>query len=132
MAKMRAIEVSKAGGPFRAVEREIPTPGPRQVRIKVEACGVCHSDALVRGGSYPGLTLPRIPGHEIAGRIDEVGANVDRWKVGDRVGVGWHGEHCNECVMCRKGWFINCERGKITGLTFDGGYAEYVVVPVEA
>jgi D-arabinose 1-dehydrogenase-like Zn-dependent alcohol dehydrogenase len=129
---MRAVQVSKAGGPFELVEREIPEPGPGTVRVQVESCGICHSDALVRGGAYPGLSLPRIPGHEIAGRVDKVGAEVVEWKKGDRVGVGWHGGHCFVCNACRKGLFINCERAKITGISFDGGYAEYAVVPHEA
>ena len=132
MAKMRAVQVSTAGGPFELVEREIPTPGRGQVRIKVEACGICHSDALVKFAAYPGVTLPRIPGHEIAGYIDEIGPGVSLWKVGHRVGVGWHGGHCFECYPCRKGQFINCQNGKITGITHDGGYAEYVVVPSES
>jgi D-arabinose 1-dehydrogenase-like Zn-dependent alcohol dehydrogenase len=129
MAKMRAVQVSKAGGPFELVEREVPQPGPAQLRIKVEACGICHSDGLVKSGAYPGLQLPRIPGHEIAGRVDAVGANVSAWKTGDRAGVGWHGGHCMECVPCRKGLFINCVKAQVTGISFDGGYAEYVVVP---
>jgi propanol-preferring alcohol dehydrogenase len=132
MAKMRAMVVSKAGGKFEKVEREIPTPGPREVRVRVEACGMCHSDAIVKGGRYPGLTLPRVPGHEIAGRIDAVGGEVKDWKEGQRVGVGWYGGHCGECASCRRGDFMNCAKGKITGITFDGGYAEYVVVPREA
>jgi propanol-preferring alcohol dehydrogenase len=102
------------------------------VRIKVEACGVCHSDAIVKGGRYPGLTLPRVPGHEIAGRIDAVGAGVTAWIAGDRVGVGWHGGHCFVCDACRRGLFLNCERAKVTGISHDGGYAEYVVVPAES
>ena len=129
---MRAVQVSKPGGPFELVERELPEPGPGQVRIQVEACGICHSDALTRSGQYPGLTLPRIPGHEIAGRVEKVGANVTEWKKGDRVGVGWHGGHCFVCNACRKGLFINCERQQITGISYDGGYAEYVVVPHES
>jgi propanol-preferring alcohol dehydrogenase len=133
MAKMmRAVQVSKPGGAFELVEREIPEVSPGQVRIQVEACGICHSDALVKAGAYPGLSLPRIPGHEIAGRVDKVGANVTEWKKGDRVGVGWHGGHCFVCNACRKGLFINCERGQVTGISYDGGYAEYVVVPREA
>jgi alcohol dehydrogenase, propanol-preferring len=133
MAKMmRAVQVSRPGGPFELVEREIPEPGPAQVRIHVEACGICHSDALVKTGAYPGLSLPRIPGHEIAGRVEKVGAAVTEWKKGDRVGVGWHGGHCFVCKSCRKGLFINCENAKVTGISFDGGYAEYVVVPHEA
>jgi alcohol dehydrogenase, propanol-preferring len=132
MAKMRAVQVSKAGGPFELVERDVPQPGPNQVRIKVEACGICHSDAFVRAGAFPGMTLPRIPGHEIAGRVDVVGANVTEWKAADRVGVGWHGGHCFVCASCRKGYFLNCEKAQITGISYDGGYAEYVVVPHEA
>jgi D-arabinose 1-dehydrogenase-like Zn-dependent alcohol dehydrogenase len=126
------MQVSKAGGAFEAVERAIPEVGPRQVRIKVEACGVCHSDALVKTGAYPGLKLPRVPGHEIAGRVDAVGSEVTAFKKGERAGVGWHGGHCFICTACRKGLFIVCERGQVTGITFDGGYAEYVVVPQEA
>jgi len=129
---MKAVQVAKPGGPFEVVEREVRDPGPSEIRIKVEACGVCHSDALVRGGAYPGLTLPRVPGHEIAGRVDALGSGVTAWRVGDRAGVGWHGGHCFECRACRKGLFINCEKGRITGLTFDGGYAEYAVVPALA
>jgi D-arabinose 1-dehydrogenase-like Zn-dependent alcohol dehydrogenase len=129
---MRAVRVSKAGGPFELVEREIPEVGPSQIRIKVEACGICHSDAFVKGGAFPGLALPRVPGHEIAGRVDAVGEQVTSFRKGDRAGVGWHGGHCFVCNACRKGLFINCERGQITGISFDGGYAEYVVVPYEA
>jgi 2-desacetyl-2-hydroxyethyl bacteriochlorophyllide A dehydrogenase len=129
---MRAVQVSKPGGAFELVERELPEVSPGQVRIQVEACGICHSDALVKSGAFPGLSLPRIPGHEIAGRVDKVGANVTEWKKGDRVGVGWHGGHCFVCSACRKGLFINCEKGQITGISYDGGYAEYVVVPREA
>src|SRR6266542_6438759 len=129
---MRAVQLAKAGGPFELVERAVPEPAAGEVRIRVEACGICHSDAIVRAGAYPGLTLPRVPGHEIAGRVDAVGAGVAGWKPGDRVGVGWHGGHCFRCTACRKGWFINCERARITGISFDGGYAEYVVVPQEA
>jgi len=132
MAKMKAVQVSKAGGPFELVEREVPEPAARQVRIKVEACGICHSDAFVKSGGFPGLKLPRIPGHEIAGRIDAVGPEVTMWKKGDRVGVGWHGGHCFQCVACRKGLFINCEKALLTGISYDGGYAEYTVVPQEA
>jgi D-arabinose 1-dehydrogenase-like Zn-dependent alcohol dehydrogenase len=133
MAKMmRAVQVSKPGGAFELTERELPDVGPGHIRIQVEACGICHSDAYVKGGAFPGLSLPRIPGHEIAGRVEVVGANVTEWKKGDRVGVGWHGGHCFVCNACRKGLFINCERAQITGITYDGGYAEYVVVPHEA
>jgi len=129
---MRAVQVSKPGGAFELVERELPEPASGQIRIQVEACGICHSDALVKFGAYPGLSLPRIPGHEIAGRVEKVGPNVTEWQKGDRVGVGWHGGHCFVCNACRKGLFINCERGQVTGISYDGGYAEYLVVPHEA
>jgi D-arabinose 1-dehydrogenase-like Zn-dependent alcohol dehydrogenase len=132
MAKMKAVHASKAGGPFEVVSHDVRDPGRREIRVRVKACGVCHSDAMTRNGAYPGLTLPRIPGHEIAGRVDAVGADVTAWKPGDRVGVGWHGGHCFQCVPCRKGDFINCEKAQITGVTLDGGYAEYVIVPFEA
>jgi D-arabinose 1-dehydrogenase-like Zn-dependent alcohol dehydrogenase len=131
MGKMRAVQVSSEKV-FELVEREVPEPAPGQVRIKVAACGVCHSDAFVKSGAYPGLVLPRVPGHEIAGVVDAVGSGVTAWKPGDRVGVGWHGGHCFQCTPCRKGLFINCENGKTTGISFDGGYAEYTVVPHEA
>jgi D-arabinose 1-dehydrogenase-like Zn-dependent alcohol dehydrogenase len=132
MGKMRAVVVSKPGGTFEPIERDIPSPGPRQVRVRVEACGMCHSDAVVRGGRFPGLTLPRIPGHEIAGRVDAVGADAEMWKEGQRVGIGWYGGHCGACDSCRRGDFMNCAYAKVTGVTFDGGYAEYVVAPREA
>jgi propanol-preferring alcohol dehydrogenase len=129
---MKALQVSKAGGPFELVERDVPDAGPGQVRVKVEACGMCHSDAFVRAGAFPGMTLPRVPGHEIAGRVDAVGPDVTAWKVGQRVGVGWHGGHCFECGACRRGLFLNCEKAQITGISYDGGYAEQVVVREEA
>lgn len=126
---MKAVQVSAPNGAFEIVERDIPTPARGWVRIKVEACGVCHSDMFVKAGAYPGIKLPRVPGHEIAGRIDAVGDEVTAWKTGDRVGVGWHGGHCFECDACRRGQFINCQNAKVTGISHDGGYAEYVVVP---
>jgi alcohol dehydrogenase, propanol-preferring len=129
---MKAVQVSKAGGEFEIVEREDPQPGPGQVRVKVEACGICHSDAFVKHGGFPGLTYPRIPGHEVAGVVDMVGEGVTAWSVGERVGVGWHGGHCFTCNACRRGQFINCEKAKITGITHDGGYAELMVTPWEA
>lgn len=129
---MKAVQVSKAGGNFEVVERPTPQPGPGQVRIKVEACGICHSDVLVKEGLWPGIQYPRVPGHEIAGRIDAIGPNVTLWKPGQRVGAGWHGGHCFECDPCRRGDFVNCRFEKITAITFDGGYAEYVIVPAEA
>jgi D-arabinose 1-dehydrogenase-like Zn-dependent alcohol dehydrogenase len=132
MPTMKAVQISKPGGDFEVVERPIPEPGRGQVRIKVEACGICHSDALVKEGHWPGIQYPRVPGHEIAGRIDAVGADVTSWKPGQRVGVGWHGGHCFVCNPCRRGDFINCQNEKITAITFDGGYQEYMVVGAEA
>jgi len=132
MARMKAAQIGKPGAEFEVVEREIPEPGPLQVRIKVEACGVCHSDVLVKDGLWPGLQYPRVPGHEISGHIDALGANVRMWKPGQRVGVGWHGGHCFECEPCRRGDFILCRFAKVTGISYDGGYAEYVVVPQDA
>ena len=132
MTKMRAVQVTKANGTFEVVERDVHDPKAGELRIKVEACGVCHSDLFVKSGAYPGLALPRVPGHEIAGRIDAVGPNAGNWKVGDRVGVGWYGGHCGECSSCRKGQFINCKQGLVTGISFDGGYADYAVVPFQA
>jgi propanol-preferring alcohol dehydrogenase len=132
MPKMKAVQVSKANGPFELVERDVPEPKRGQVRIKVEACGVCHSDMLVKSGAFPGLALPRVPGHEIAGVVDAVADGVTQWKKGDRVGVGWHGGHCFQCNACRKGLFINCVNAKITGISHDGGYAEFAVVPQES
>ncbi len=132
MATMRAVQVAKAGGDFELVERNIPDPGRAQVRIKVEACGICHSDVIVKLGIFPGQQYPRIPGHEIAGRIDAVGADVKQWKPGQRVGVGWHGGHCFICEYCRRGDFILCQNEKITAIHFDGGYADYMIAPAEA
>ena len=129
---MKVVQVSRPGGGFELVERPVPEPGKSGVRIKVEACGICHSDLLVKEGFWPGLQYPRVPGHEIAGRVDAVGADVTLWKPGQRVGVGWHGGHCFICDPCRRGEFILCQSEKITALSFDGGYAEYVVVPQEA
>jgi D-arabinose 1-dehydrogenase-like Zn-dependent alcohol dehydrogenase len=129
---MKAVQVSKPGGDFELVERNIPEPARGQVRIKVEACGICHSDALVKEGHWPGIQYPRVPGHEIAGRIDAVGADVTNWMPGQRVGVGWHGGHCFVCDACRRGDFINCQNEKITGITHDGGYQEYMISPAEA
>lgn len=132
MSRMKAVQISKAGGDFELVERSTPEPGRGQVRIKVEACGICHSDALVKEGYWPGIQYPRVPGHEIAGRIDAVGADVSNWKPGQRVGVGWHGSHCFVCDACRRGEFVLCKNEKITGISHDGGYAEYMVSPAEA
>jgi D-arabinose 1-dehydrogenase-like Zn-dependent alcohol dehydrogenase len=132
MSKMKAVQVSTPGGNFEVVERNIPQPGRNQVRIKVEACGICHSDVLVKEGHWPGIQYPRVPGHEIAGRIDAIGADVANWKPGQRVGVGWHGGHDFTCNACRRGDFINCQNEKITGISFDGGYQEYMIAPAEA
>src|SRR5271170_4227552 len=132
MPKMKAVQVSKPGGNLELVERDIPEPGRSQVMIKVEACGICHSDALVKEGHWPGIQYPRVPGHEVAGRIDAVGADVTNWKPGQRIGVGWHGGHDFTCNACRRGDFINCQHEKITGISYDGGYQEYMVVPAEA
>jgi D-arabinose 1-dehydrogenase-like Zn-dependent alcohol dehydrogenase len=129
---MRVVQVSKPGGNFELVDRPVPEPGRGQVRIKVEACGICHSDALVKEGHWPGIQYPRIPGHEIAGRIDAVGPDVTNWKPGQRVGAGWHGGHCFQCDPCRRGHFILCQFEKITGVSFDGGYAEYMLARAEA
>ncbi|MBS1850238.1 MAG: alcohol dehydrogenase catalytic domain-containing protein [Acidobacteria bacterium] len=129
---MKAAQISKPGGNFEVVERPVPVPGVRQVRIKVEACGVCHSDVLVKEGLWPGLPYPRVPGHEIAGRIDAVGEGVTQWSVGQRVGVGWHGGHCFVCEPCRRGDFVLCRNQKVTGISYDGGYQEYMVAPAEA
>jgi len=130
--KMKAAQISKAGGDWELVERDIPEPGPGQVRVKIEACGICHSDAVVKDGIWPGLQYPRVPGHEIAGRVDAVGANVNSWAVGQRVGVGWHGGHCFVCEQCRRGDFAMCINRKVTGIDFDGGYATHVIVPAPA
>ncbi|MGO4886113.1 MAG: alcohol dehydrogenase [Bryobacteraceae bacterium] len=133
MAKMRAVQVSRAGGPFEMVEREIPDPGPGSVRIKVQACGVCHSDSLVKEGQWPGLTYPRVPGHEVIGVVDAVGAGVAGWKPGERAGLGWNGGYCGYCHNCRRGNFFACQTATyITGITSDGGYADYTVARAEA
>lgn len=132
MPKMRAVQVSKPKGPFEIVEREIPSPGPGEVRIKVQACGICHSDMMVKDGLFPGIQFPRVPGHEVAGVIDAVGEGVKDWSVGQKVGVGWYGGHCTECEACRRGDFILCAKGKIAGISYDGGYAEYMIAPKQA
>jgi len=132
MARMKAVQATRPGGEWELVERDIPHPAAHQVRIKVHACGVCHSDMFVKEGHWPGLQFPRTPGHEIAGLIDEVGSAVSAWNRGQRVGVGWHGGHCGRCDLCRKGDFILCRSGQVCGISYDGGWAEYVVVPAEA
>jgi len=132
MTKMRAAQVPRPNGPFEIVEREIPQPDAGKVRIKVQACGVCHSDSLTKEGTYPGIQYPRVPGHEVVGVIDAVGANVAGWTPGQRVGVGWHGGYCGICDPCRHGNFFACVTGQVTGITFDGGYADYLIAPFSA
>jgi D-arabinose 1-dehydrogenase-like Zn-dependent alcohol dehydrogenase len=129
---MKAAQVSAAGAGLKVVELKIPEPGPGQVRIKVQACGICHSDAIVVEGRRPGIPYPRVPGHEVAGVVDALGTGVTDWQKGQRVGVGWHGGHDGTCLECRRGDFKNCRNEKNPGLSYDGGYAEYMVAPVEA
>src|SRR5215471_13896718 len=129
---MRSVQVSKPKGPLEIVERDIPEPAARQVRIKVQACGICHSDSLTKEGLFPGIQYPRVPGHEIAGIIDVVGKDVGEWKPGQRVAVGWHGGNCGHCDSCRRGDFVTCSYLQVPGLAYDGGYADYVIVPTEA
>jgi len=129
---MRAAVIPEAGADFELTERPLPDPGPSEVRVAVDACGICHSDVFVKEGTFPGVSYPRTPGHEVVGRVDAVGAEVTSWSEGERVGAGWHGGHCFTCEPCRRGDFLQCENAEITGLTFDGGYAEYATVPAEA
>src|SRR5436190_1558989 len=131
---MKAAQISKPGGDWELIERDIPDPGVGQVRVKVEACGICHSDALVKEGLWPGLQFPRVPGHEVIGVIDAVGKDVPtRWSAGMRVGVGWHAWHCGYCNNCRRAEFFACQTGiQVTGISFDGGYADYMLAPVTA
>src|SRR6266581_4600553 len=131
--KMRAVQVPRAGGPLELLERDIPEPQPGWVRVKVEACGVCHSDSLIKEGLWPGIQYPRVPGHEVIGVVDAVGEGVNPWKSGQRVGVGWHGGNCGYCDHCRRGEFFACEVALLTtGISFDGGYAEYMLAPAAA
>lgn len=131
--KMRVAQITRANGPFEIVERPIPEPPADWVRIKVQACGICHSDSVVKEGLWPGLQFPRVPGHEVMGVIDAVGESVSQWKVGERVGVGWHGGNCGHCDNCRRGDFFACTVDlKVTGISFDGGYGEYMVAPTMA
>jgi D-arabinose 1-dehydrogenase-like Zn-dependent alcohol dehydrogenase len=132
IAPMRAAQIPKPGADFQIVEREIPKPGAGEVRIKVQACGVCHSDMFTKEGAWPGIQYPRVPGHEVAGIIDELGAGVSEWTEGQRAGVGWHGGHDGTCLSCRRGDFGNCRNLKIAGISYDGGYQQYMVAPVEA
>ena len=132
IAPMKAAQIPKPGGDFEIVERDIPKPGAGHVRIKVQACGVCHSDVFTKEGTWPGIQYPRVPGHEVAGVIDELGAGVSMWKKGQRAGVGWHGGHDGTCLQCRRGDFRNCVNLKVPGISYDGGYEQYMVAPVEA
>jgi len=133
MSSMRVAQVSHPNGPFELIEREIPEPGAGSVRIQVQACGICHSDSLVKEGTFPGLQYPRVPGHEVVGLIDAVGPGVAGWTAGQRVGVGWHGGHCGYCGACRRGDFFACQLAlQITGISYDGGYADYMIAPAVA
>jgi D-arabinose 1-dehydrogenase-like Zn-dependent alcohol dehydrogenase len=132
MSRMRAVHVKSANGAFELVERDIPEPPERHVRIRVQACGVCHSDSFTKLGEFPGIQYPRVPGHEIVGILDAVGTGVPEWRPGQRVGVGWHGGHCGHCRSCRRGDFITCAYGQIPGISYDGGYADYMIAPFEA
>lgn len=132
MAKMRAVQVRHGKGPLELVEREIPEPGPADVRVKIDACGICHSDSFTKEGLWPGIRYPRVPGHEVAGVIDAVGTGATGWTVGQRVGVGWHGGHCGHCESCRRGDFVTCTTAQVPGIAYDGGYADYMVAPAAA
>jgi D-arabinose 1-dehydrogenase-like Zn-dependent alcohol dehydrogenase len=129
---MHSIQVSKANGPFEIVDRDIPEPREGQVRIKVQACGVCHGDSATKEGLFPGIKYPRVPGHEVAGIVDEVGKDVTEWKPGQRVAVGWYGGHCGHCESCRRGDFVTCKYAQVPGISYDGGYADYMIAPIIA
>lgn len=129
---MKAAQIKEPGSDFEIVDIPTSEPQENEVLIKVEACGICHSDAMVKDGLFPGIEYPRVPGHEVVGKVERVGSNVTKWKSGQRVGVGWHGGHCFTCDPCRKGDFINCENGQVAGISYDGGYAEYMTAPQEA
>ena len=129
---MRVVQVAKPNAPLELVERLMPEPGPREARIRIEACGICYSDSYVVKGTYPGVRFPAVPGHEVAGRIDALGSEVTNWRVGQRVGIGWFGGICGTCPRCRRGDFITCRNLRIPGIHFDGGYADYMVTPIEA
>src|SRR5246127_5610818 len=129
---MKVVQVPKPGADFEVVEREIPQPGAGHVRIRVQACGVCHSDVVTKDGLFPGMSYPRVPGHEVVGVIDEVGAGVKDWTKGERVGVGWHGGQDGTCPACRRGDFINCANAQVSGVSYDGGYQEFMVAPIQA
>jgi D-arabinose 1-dehydrogenase-like Zn-dependent alcohol dehydrogenase len=132
IAPMKAVQVPKPGGDFEIVEREIPKPEAEHVRVKVQACGICHSDMLTKDGLWPGIQYPRVPGHEIVGIVDELGEGVSTWKKGQRVGVGWHGGHDETCLYCRRGDFRNCVNMQVPGISYDGGYQQYMVAPANA
>src|ERR1700687_3086965 len=133
MPTMRAAQVPHPRGDFEIVERQVPEPGPGAVRIKVQACGICHSDSLTKEGTCPGVQYPRVPGHEVAGVIDAIGTGVTPWTPGQRVAVGWHGGHCGTCDSCRRGDFVTCQVAlQIPGITYDGGYADFMVAPAGA
>jgi D-arabinose 1-dehydrogenase-like Zn-dependent alcohol dehydrogenase len=132
MARMRVVQVAAPGAPLELVEREVPSPGNGEVRIRVEACGVCHSDAFTIAGGFPGIRYPKVPGHEVAGRIDALGSGAEPWRQGQRVGVGWHGGHCGHCDRCRRGDFVTCREARIPGIAYDGGYADYMIAPAHA
>jgi D-arabinose 1-dehydrogenase-like Zn-dependent alcohol dehydrogenase len=132
VSRMKAAQVPAPGADFQIVEREIPEPGAGQVRIKVQACGVCHSDVFTKDGSWPGIQYPRVPGHEVVGIIDGLGAGVSAWSRGQRIGIGWHGGHDNTCPSCRRGDFRNCRNLQVPGISYDGGYQQYMMAPVEA
>ncbi len=129
---MRVVQVREPGAPLELIERALPEPGPGKVRIKVEACGICHSNSYVVNGTYPGIRYPAVPGHEIAGHIDALGPGVTSWRLGQRVGVGWHGGHCGTCANCRRGDFVLCVAAQVPGMAYDGGYADYMIAPLEA
>jgi D-arabinose 1-dehydrogenase-like Zn-dependent alcohol dehydrogenase len=130
--RMRSVQVSKANGSFEIVERDLPEPSEGQVRIKVQACGICHSDSVTKNGLFPGIEYPRVPGHEVVGLIDKVGSKITEWKIGQRVGVGWHGGQDGHCEHCRRGDFVHCQFAQVPGISYDGGYADYMIVPTEA
>ncbi|MGB9212556.1 MAG: alcohol dehydrogenase catalytic domain-containing protein, partial [Halobacteriota archaeon] len=132
MSSMKAVQISKPGGDFELVQKEIPQPIENEVRIKVQACGVCHGEAVVKEGTFPDIKYPRVPGHEVVGTIDKLGSNVSFWEIGQRVGVGWYGGPCLECEACRMGDPSACTSFLTTGISFDGGFAEYMVVPIQA
>src|SRR5687768_16549327 len=133
MANMRVVQVTRPKGPLELTERPIPEPRAGTVRIKVQACGICHSDSFTKEGGWPGLTYPRVPGHEIAGVVDQIGAGVAGWTPGQPVGLGWHGGHCGHCDSCRRGDFVTCQIAPaVPGIAYDGGYADYVIAPADA